>query len=214
MDSRDIKNLIVTHCIDNYRDLSLRKYEQIIQANKIESDIDRQVAVIAILTDLSEREVLNLPISEYTELATKTTFLTKEMARIPRPAHRYKVGNFTLIPTTDLRKVTTAQYIDFQNYAPGADEKLVEILSCFLIPEGYKYNDGYDVIEVQDAIRDLSVQDAVSLSAFFLHKYAALIRGTRISLEKMLKRERNPETRAKIREKLDGLGDGYRALMQ
>ena len=42
-------------CIDNYKDLSLGKYEDIIKANSIESDIDRQVAVLSILTGLSER---------------------------------------------------------------------------------------------------------------------------------------------------------------
>lgn len=180
----------MTPCIDNYTDLSLRKYEEVIRANNIESEIDRQVKVISILTDLSEREVLNLPIAEYSELAGKALFLTKPMPKIPGPAKKYRVDGFTLVPTTDLRKITTAQYIDFQTYAPGADSKIVEILSCFLVPEGKMYNDGYDILEVQEAIRDLSVKDTIALSAFFLTKYANLIKATKISLAKAVKREK------------------------
>lgn len=189
----------MTPCIDNYRDLPLGKYEEIIKANDIENDIDRQVAVLAILTGLSERELLNLPIAEYSALAAKTAYLQTPVPKVSRPASRYTAGKFTLIPTTDLRKITAAQYIDFQTLAPQGDKHIVEILSCFLVPEGCKYNDGYDIIEVQTAIReDLSVMDALCLSAFFLKKYAALTRSTRISLEKALRTERDPKRRARM----------------
>lgn len=196
-------------CIDNYKDLSLGKYEDIIKANSIESDIDRQVAVLSVLTGLSERELLNLPIAEYSQLAAKTNYLQTPVTKTGRIASKYHAGKFTLVPTGDLRKITTAQYIDFQTLAPEGDAKLVEILSCFLVPEGMKYNDGYDIIEVQNAIReDLSVQDALNLSAFFLNKYAALIKATRHSLERTIKRETNPKRRKKMSALLRKDGDG------
>lgn len=197
--------------IDNYRDLPLGKWEDIIAANDIPDEVDRQVAVIAILTGLTTRQVLHLPVTEYADYASKAAFLTKPLPKIGRPASSYRAGGFTLIPSTDLRKITTAQYIDFQTFAPEGDKRLVEILSVFLVPQGKDYNEGYDIGEVQTAIReDLSVQDAVYLSAFFLSRYAALIRGTRISLERMLKKERKPERKEAIRERLATLsrGDG------
>ena len=45
----------------------------------------------------------------------------------------------------------------------------MEFLSVILVPKGHRYNDGYDIIEVQRAIREeMSVSDGVSLAGFFL----------------------------------------------
>ena len=63
----------------------------------------------------------------------------------------------------------TGQYIDFQTYAPDLDKCLVEFLSVILVPKGHRYNEGYDILEVQKAIREeMSVSDGVSLAGFFL----------------------------------------------
>lgn len=196
----------MTPCIDNYRDLPLGVFQEIILANDIPDEVDRQVKVLSLLTSLSERELLNLPIAEYSDLAAKAMFLTKPLPKIARPNAKYKCGAFTLIPTGDLRKITAAQYIDFQAFAPDGEKKMVEVLSCFLVPEGCKYNDGYDIVEVQNAIReDLSVQDAVYLSAFFLSKYAALIKATQTSLVRTMRKERNPERKKMMQTEITKL---------
>lgn len=189
-------------CIDNYRDLPLGVYRDIIAANDIPDEVDRQVAVIALLTGRSQRDILNLPIADYTALAGKAAFLTSPPDKLPRVADAYRVGGFTLIPSKDLRKVTAAQYIDFQSLATKGDAALPEILSCFLIPEGCKYGDGYDVTEVHAAVLEMPVSDVLALSAFFLKRYAGLIRATRISLERMRKRERNPKRRAMLEARM------------
>ena len=200
-------------CIDNYRDLPLGVYAEIIKANDIPDEVERQVKVISLLTGLTERELLNLPLVDYSDLAVKSNFLTKPIARIARPNTKYRCGKFTLIPTADLRKITAAQYIDFQTFAPDGEKKMVEILSCFLLPEGMRYNDGYDIIEVQNAIReDLSVQDAVFLSAFFLRKYAALIKATQTSLVKTMRKERNKEKRMRMEMELQRMREAVDSL--
>lgn len=76
----------------------------------------------------------------------------------------------------------------------------------FLVPEGKAYNDGYDVLEVQDAIRaDLTVLDALALSAFFLTRFAASIRATETSLYRLVRKERNPQKRARMEAQLERL---------
>ena len=203
--------------IDNYKDLPLGIYEQIC-AVKRDEEIDTQVAVIALLSGCTEREVLNLPIAEYAARSAAAGFLAAPPEKLPRVADAYRAGGFKLVPTRDLRKLTAAQYIDFQAFAPDADHRLVEILSCFIVPDECKYGDGYDIDDVHAAIRELSVADALALSAFFFGRYAALIRSTRISLERMRKRERDPEKMARIAESLarlktagEALGAGLRA---
>lgn len=157
--------------IDNYNRLTIGQYMQIQEISKDENleDIDKQVQIISILTGVDEDEILHLPITEYKELVVKSGFLNPENINYHQIAKKYILGKFELIPTRDFRKLETCQYIDFQTYAQDLDKYMVEFLSVILVPRGHRYNEGYDILEVQDAIRDdMSVSDGISLAGFFL----------------------------------------------
>ena len=157
--------------IDNFNRLTLGMYQEIQEISRNESleDIDRQVQILSVLTGVAEEEILHLPITEYKELVVKAGFLDPSNINYHPIAKKYILGKFELIPTRDFRKLETCQYIDFQTYAPDLDNHLVEFLSVILVPKGHRYNEGYDILEVQKAIRDgMSVSDGVSLAGFFL----------------------------------------------
>lgn len=157
--------------IDNYNRLTLGQYIEIQEISKDDSleDIDRQVQILSVLTGMPSEEILHLPIHEYKELVIKSQFLNPENITYHPIAKKYILGKFELIPCRDYRKLETGQYIDFQTYAPDLDRYLVEFLSVILVPKGHRYNDGYDILEVQRAIREeMSVSDGVSLAGFFL----------------------------------------------
>lgn len=159
--------------IESYKDLPIGDYQEIVSLCKDETldELDRQVKILSILTRTGEDTLLNLPIQEFRQLASKMAFLEKDLpTNVTRLADSYKIGKFELIPVTDIRKVITAQYIDFQTFhQAGFEEHFVEILSCLLVPKGKKYNQDYEIIEVQDAIRrNLNVFDAASMYAFFI----------------------------------------------
>lgn len=157
--------------IDSYNKLTLGKYMEIQEVSRNESleDIDKQVQILSILTGVAEEEILHLPIQDYKELVVKSGFLDPENINYHPVAKKYILGKFELIPCRDFRKIETCQYIDFQTYAPDLDKYLVEFLSVILVPKGHRYNEGYDILEVQQAIREeMSVSDGVSLAGFFL----------------------------------------------
>lgn len=157
--------------IDSYNKLTLGKYMEIQEVSRNESleDIDKQVQILSILTGVAEDEILHLPIQDYKELVAKSSFLDPENINYHPVAKKYLLGKFELIPCRDFRKIETCQYIDFQTYAPDLDKYLVEFLSVILVPKGHRYNEGYDILEVQKAIREeMSVSDGVSLAGFFL----------------------------------------------
>lgn len=194
--------------IDNYRKLPIGKYQEIVRLCETEMDeVDRRVKVVAILSGLTEDEVLNLPLPQFTEYSAAARFLDDFCPDnlIPAVSRSYPIGGFVLLPVTDMRKITTAQYIDFQTFAKEKEKYFVEMLSCFLVPRGCSYNDGYDIVDVHNAIREeLSVAEVLALLAFFFKSWATSIRDTLSSsvrtamlLEKKEDRER---MLARIRE--------------
>lgn len=201
--------------IDNYRDLPYGKYEEIVRLCETEmTDLDRKVAVISVLTGKTEDEVLKLPLDTFTRYSAATKFLEAECPEnlIPAVSKTYPVGGFVLVPVADMRKVTAAQYIDFQTFAEDRDHKAVEMLSCFLIPRGCDYNDGYDVLDVHRAIRDgMSVATVLSLLAFFFKSWVESIKAIRTSLKREARRIRNPERRAAMLTAIAALRDSLTA---
>ena len=201
--------------IDNYRDLPYGKYEEIVRLCETEmTDVDRKVAVISVLTGKTEDEVLRLPLDVFTRFSASTRFLEAECPEnlIPAVSKTYPVGGFVLVPVADMRKVTAAQYIDFQTFAEDRDHRAVEMLSCFLIPRGCDYNDGYDVLDVHRAIRDgMSVATVLSLLAFFFKSWVESIKAIRTSLKREARRIRNPERRAAMLTAIAALRDSLTA---
>ena len=164
--------------IDNFQDLKLGA---MLRLQAIPDDIDpldRQVAILAVLSGCSEDDILALPLDEYSRRVSASRFLDRDLPkRVPQRS--YKVGGYTLEPVRDFRKITTAQFVDFKTFtdqAGGDESRLSELtpamLSCMLTPQGRDYCDGYDPVEVQAAIRDhLRADDALALSAFFLSRW-------------------------------------------
>ena len=156
--------------IDNYRDLPIGMYLDICDIDRrtdIE-EINKQVMILAMLSGESEDAILNLPLEEYKELVIKSNYLRTPYDGEVLTAKSYKIGEWHLIPVQDFRKITTAQYIDFQTFSKEGEKRIVELLSTMLVPTGKKYNQDYDVIELQNTLRiHLSVADALSLLAFF-----------------------------------------------
>lgn len=203
--------------IDNYRDLPIGKYLDILELSKDESvdALEQQVKTISILTGLTEDEVLALPIAKYKELAGKTEFLEKQYDGSLRVAKSYGLAGMELIPVKDISKISTAQYVDFQTFTKEGDKYIVESLSTLLIPKGKKYNEGYEIADVHKAIREnLSVADVLSLSAFFLTLLVKSIKDFRTYSIKEILKVSNKEMREMLMEKMQGVthlqtsGDG------
>lgn len=185
--------------ITNYNSLTVGKYEALLRARADhEGDTNElNLHVLSILSDMTVDQLLDMKVPEFRAMMDRAGFL----CTAPRPsevAKQYRFGYLTLVPVTDIRKMTAAQYIDFQNFSNAGEGRQAELLSCFLVPKGMKYNDGYDILEVQQAIRDfMPVTAALGLLAFFLRRlHRSTINTLRSSVKKMPK---NPQTEETIK---------------
>ena len=195
--------------IDNYRKLPIGKYNEIVKLCETEMDeVDRKVKIVGILTGLTDDEVLALPLTDFTECCAKAKFIDLPCPEtlIPSVSKSYPVGGFNLVPVTDMRKVTTAQYIDFLSFSKDKEHNIVEMLSCFLVPKGMDYNEGYDILDVHNAIKEeMSVAEVLALLAFFFGSWTRSLHSTLSYSERMARRVKDKEKRQMIMERIEEL---------
>ena len=192
--------------IDNYRKLPIGKYNEIVKLCETEMDeVDRKVRIVGILTGLTDDEVLALPLTDFTECCAKAKFIDLPCPEtlIPSVSKSYPVGGFNLVPVTDMRKVTTAQYIDFITFSKDKEHNIVEMLSCVLVPKGMDYNEGYDILDVHNAIKEeMSVAEVIALLAFFFGSWTRSINSTLSSSERMARRVKDKGKRQMMMERI------------
>lgn len=203
--------------IDSYKKLPIGLYLQIcdISGDTAQDELTKQVRILAALSGRSEAEILDQPIADYKAMVAASMFLTREAEGVGRPASEYRIGGWTLVPTSDFRKLTAAQYLDYQQLYPEREKRVVELLSVGLVPKGCKYGQGYDIAEVQRAIRDnLSVTDTLALAAFFFKSWIQYLLDSLTSSKRLArklpkaKRKEMVANIAKVRATLLTAGDG------
>lgn len=205
--------------IKSYDELKVGKYLELLEVDKTEGleDIDRQVKIVSILSGLPEDELLHMEIGKYTMLARATDFLMAAPAEAA-VKDSYEAGGLTLVPVKDYRKLETGQYIDFKAYAADIEKYFVEFISVLLVPEGHRYGEGYDIADVQAAVKEMPLPEAMGVVAFFFASYKRLIADTLNYSEQEAMKLSNPKAKerilaqiAKAREALRQNGDGSSA---
>lgn len=160
-------------------------YRQLLDIREAANIEDENERVYAIMEAVFGEDVLNLPLKDFNEKCKELQFLQKE---IPNDLHvkDIKVNGREYYFDGLLGKITTAQYIDFQNYQKNNDEQ--KSFSVFIIPKGHKYNDGYDMEQVFNDILDIPVPVLFSASFFFSRQFELFIRiFRRYSIKQMKK---------------------------
>lgn len=160
--------------VTSYKEMTLQMYEHLSKiAESDTDDIEKQIQMVSVLTGKSVKEVEDLPISVYHDLAKKTVFLMREPAVEQIKSNTVKINERVYVITNDVTKITTAQYIDFQEYMKQGKD-LANVLSTLLVPKGEKYGEA-DFLEVKKDIERLPICTALGLYAFFLQRFAKLI---------------------------------------
>ena len=199
----------------SWDNITIEKYYTIMDIlnDETDDDITKNVKLVAILLDKDEEEIWDMDLSEAGDYISRLMFLNK--FDIPsHPNMNIKLPGYDLKVMKDVTKINVAQYVDFQNFVKlPLREGMDKLLSIFLIPEGFKYNDGYDIIEVQKTIREnLSFRVAEGLLGFFIEKYGKLLIHSLVYCRRQVRKTKDPEmmerlekTEKEIQQKLDSL---------
>ena len=148
--------------VTSWDEVSLRKYLMLLAVDP--EGEDAGLERLAIVNDMTLEDVLNCPLTQTNEMAKAMEFIRK----VPKVRHTkkvYTINGREYTPLSDPRKITTAQYIDYDQLENKAD--LLEVLAIVMVPPGHLYNDGYDYEQAKADMGDLSVTDALSICDFF-----------------------------------------------
>lgn len=150
-------------------DVTLYQFNELQKLMEVEDDTERVFSIAELL--LGE-DVTNLPLKEFNEKFKQLDFLKEE---IPNkiPPKKVEVNGRKYFLDCLLGNISTAQYVDFTNHSNSGD--LSKMLSVFLIPEGHKYNDGYDMLQVMDDVNSLPIPIVNSIAFFFGKQFSTFM---------------------------------------
>ena len=189
----------------NWDDINIRLYKKLYAlSNNVDDVIDAEIQIVALLCDCSEDDILNLPIPEYQRLRSECQWIASKPDVKPYAPKSIKLNGNVYDVYYDASKLTTAQYIDFQNYLKQNDiEKyLTHILSVFIVPKDKMYGE----VPVEDVMADIeeniSIKMALSMCFFFMTEYLTLIKLILYYLTKRVNKteKNNQELQKKLEE--------------
>ena len=200
---------------NDYSNLPIGKYYEILDICESDlSKIEKDLAVIAVLLDVTEDEVYKLKPEEVYELQQQLKFLSKPARDAKKKFKKLKIADKTYRIVSKLDELNIGQYVDFQfNWNKDYLTNLPQILSIFLIPEGCKYNEGYDIVEVQQAIKDnLSIEAALNIAFFLRRKSVDLIKSRLLYFRLVLWVMKMKMKDKKLRKQMKELIQKYKTL--
>ena len=166
----------------DWKNISIKKYLKIEELLKDPLTLDDE-KMILIANVIYDQDVTELNLPEYAQKINALKFINK-LPEKEKLSNNYTVNGVKYKTNANLEVIQANQFIDFQNYAKKKD--IIGCISCFFIPDGHKYNDGYDMLKVKEDIGELPITVANSLAFFFKSQYVTLlVLSNRSSLKKM-----------------------------
>ena len=190
----------------NWTDISIKQYNEIkdLYLDENLSDEDRLILQINILFGV---DALKLKANELHKYVNDMKFLGSKIPKM-KIKKEYQLGNNTYILKKDLRNLTVAQWIDWQNFLKdggGDTDNYANLLSIFFFPKDVdEYGDGYDIEEVrQDINNHLSIAEAMSISSFFLtYRKISLLLFLLYTKRQILKTPLTKEQKKKVKKEM------------
>lgn len=174
----------------SWDDITLRQYLSIQRL-----DYSSETAFLDIIEIVYGEDILKLPIEDFKrEMQTKSedlVFMNEQpVPGLPKKVYTINGHRYVL----DLKKVSTAQFIDFSNLMRrnNMPEYLPRLISLFLLKEGEEYGE-YDIDEEVRDIESMPVTEALSIAVFFKSSYLIFLRNFLYFSEQRIKKLKLPK---------------------
>lgn len=188
--------------IHSWGEVTLNEYDSIMEICNDEglSSAEKDIALIAILCGVEEKEVWNQTVENVNRLREDIKWVSEFNYPKTIRFNSIKVGKYDCNVDVNVNNMTIAQYVDFQTYFKDAERYKAELLSVFFIPKGHKYNDGYEISDIINEIREnVSILTYNSVIFFFLQEYQNSTKDLAVYLGMMMRKRARWTKRGKLR---------------
>lgn len=191
--------------INDWRQVSLRQFMEMAAMQNEEPNAEKFTEkVVGYLYGI---DPMQIPYTEYLAMiAGLNNFFGKSIAeqKVSRNCEYIINGTKYVLDITP-SNFTTAQYMDFTTFAKDG-QRYVDMLSTVLIPDGHKYNDGYDMERTKEDVASMPVADAMGIINFFANWSKRYIATTLHFLTSLRVTKRmSKEQRRALKEKVKAL---------
>ena len=171
-----------------WNDVTVSQFIQLQEILKIEDETDKMISLMELFFG---EDVINLSLSDFKKKTKELEFLQNPVPN-NHIVKSVKINGVKYNIDALLGHISTAQYVDFTNYAKQ-ENNVDKMLSVFFIPEGHKYNDGYDMLKVIKDMGDLPIDIALSECFFFSRQFAKFIQIFQRYSTKMIEEMKMPK---------------------
>lgn len=207
---------------NNYNEMPLNIYFQLREIISDDSldDMEKELHIISLLCDIPYDTLLDTNLQEIKGVSYKLEFLNNFNVKPRGHIKHININNTKYEVCTDISKFSVAQYVDFQMYtSKNSNENIAEILSTFVIPQGKKYGDGYDIVQtINDFKKHIDLQTAITVQNFFTEKLAKYINNILLYLRTQILMMKTKTTKKKemdqIAKQIQQLQQTYGSLLQ
>lgn len=172
-----------------WKDITLRQFNKI-QDLLQEIDEYTTLNIIDVIYDVDSADMPAMEVMN--KYAHSLDFLMTTIPTNEKLKETYTINQREYNSNINLTQMTTAQFVDYQNYSKENPVDISKCLSVFIVPKGHTYNDGYDLKQVQDDIKDLDMVTINTLAFFFKKSYILLLEITLLCLTQDTKKMNIP----------------------
>lgn len=205
---------------NNYSEMTIEDFihiKSILNSDKDENS--KEFELISVLSGIPIDDLMEMKLSELQGITPKCAFLGEEVIQTQQNINAIVINGIKYIVCDDLKNFTVAQYVDFQNY-PKDEQHLAENLSTFVIPEGKKYAEGYDIVKtIRDFNKFMPISSALSLQNFFTEKLVNCTKDTlhyslQLMKKELKKTKMKKEEKTKIMNQIKQIQQDYGYQLQ
>lgn len=191
-----------------WEEITVKQYYEILEI--LREDVGDALEMNSRLIDcIWKIDSADIPVIRFSYYLDELQFLNNPYE--PKtPKKEYVVKGVKFRPTLDISKITTAQYVDFQELVKTGDHKLM--LNVLFIQDGKEYGE----VDNSDLLwENLPLTDYSDVMFFFLHLLDSLMMDTLNSskkiLKKMYRKEKDPQKKEELMNQMVQI---HQALLQ
>lgn len=150
----------------NWKNITLKQWEELDRLSKQKFDDDILYTSEIIKAVFNIDDPLSMTPQEFQKYVGELSFM-KDPIPEAKLCNSYNINGTKYNFKGNIYEITMGALMDWRKYSTEQEIDYAQCLSVFMIPEGCKYNEGYDIDKAIEDIRCLPITDVLKVYTFF-----------------------------------------------